>query len=67
MTKPVIFHDMVDIVFHNFFFFLSLFILRGEKDHERGRDREEERESQAGSVLSEQNPTWGSSLRTVRS
>ena len=55
--------------------FLSLFILRGKESafvHERGggggqREREGERETQAGPVLSPRSPMWSSILQTVRS
>ena len=48
------------------FLFLSLFILR-ESTIMRGTEREGERESQAGSILSVQSPTRGPIPRTVRS
>ena len=41
-------------------FFLSLFIYCERESH-GGAEREGERESQAGSTLSVQSPTWGSS------
>ena len=53
------------------FFVLSLFlfILRGrERAREQGRGRERgEKESQAGSALSAQSPTWGLIPQTLRS
>ena len=50
-----------------------LFIVERERERERagmsrgGAEREGNRESQAGSKLSAQSPTWGSNPRTVRS
>ena len=48
-------------------FFLSLFILRRMSLSWGEAEKEEERESQAGSTLSAQSTTWGSVPWTVRS
>ena len=48
---------------YTLFFYVYLFNLREgerEREHEQGEDQRGERESQAGSALSVQSPTWGS-------
>ena len=56
-----------------FFFFLMLIYLFRESESERehvrrgGAEKEGERESQVGSTLSAQSPTWDSTSRTMRS
>ena len=51
------------------FFNVYLFLRQRETEHELGRVREREgdTESEAGSGLSAQSPMWASNLRTVRS
>ena len=53
------------LFFKNFKVFVYLFLR--EREHEQGRVRQCERESQAGSVLSAQSPEQGSNPRIVRS
>ena len=53
---------------YSYFFNVYLFILREwENKKGRGRGREEEMESQVGSVLSAQSPMWGPNSWTTRS
>ena len=47
--------------------FFKFIYFERERGREGGADREGERESQAGSTLPAQSPTWGSNLRTLRS
>ena len=52
-----------------FFFNVYSFLRDRETEHEwgRGREREGDTESEAGSRLSAPSPTWGSNSQTVRS
>ena len=57
----------VTSVFIFSFFFFKFIYLERESANREGAETEGERESQAGSELSAQSPTWGSNPQTVRS